>query len=134
VLTTHLLDDAQRLADYVYIVNKGESVTEGTVSALLSQSTATQTQRVMTFEAPPALDTSPLRSAGVACEETRPGSYRLSGSLEPADLGRFGQWCAERSIMPTSVHLASQSLEDVFLAVARGTDAPTSESITTEIP
>ncbi|ALE05936.1 ABC transporter [Arthrobacter sp. ERGS1:01] len=123
VLTTHLLDDAQRLADYVYIVNHGESVTEGTVPQLLSQSTAAQTQRVMTFEAAPDLDTASLRREGLACDETRPGSYRLAGSLEPADLARFGNWCAERSVMPTSVHLASQSLEDVFLAVSQGASA-----------
>jgi ABC-2 type transport system ATP-binding protein len=118
VLTTHLLDDAQRLADYVYIVNHGESVTEGTVPDLLSQSTASQSQRVMTFEAAPGLDTAALVHDGVRCEETRPGSYRLGGALEPADLGRFGGWCAGQGIMPTSVHLASQSLEDVFLAIA----------------
>jgi len=118
VLTTHLLDDAQRLADYVYIVNHGESVTEGTVPDLLNASTAAQTQRTMTFDAPPGLDTTALHRPGLACEETRPGSYRILGSLEPGDLGRFGQWCASLSLMPTSVHLASQSLEDVFLAIA----------------
>ncbi len=118
VLTTHLLDDAQRLADYVYIVDHGESVTEGSVPELLSQATASATQRVMTFEAAPGLATAALGHLGVRCEETRPGSYRLTGSLEPADLARFGQWCAGLNIMPTSVHLASQSLEDVFLAIA----------------
>ena len=125
VLTTHLLDDAQRLADYVYIVNKGESVTEGTVPELLRQSTATQTRRVMTFEALPGLDTSTLRRPGVLCEETRPGSYRLAGSLEAGDMGRFGQWCTVGNVMPTSVHLASQSLEDVFLAIAASLDTET---------
>ncbi|MGO4384143.1 ABC transporter ATP-binding protein [Specibacter sp. RAF43] len=124
VLTTHLLDDAQRLADYVYIVNNGESVTQGTVPELLRQSTATLTRRTMTFEAAPGGDLSGLRRAGVACEETRPGSYRLTGSLEPADLAAFGRWCAELAIMPTSVHLASQSLEDVFLAVSRESSPP----------
>ena len=130
VLTTHLLDDAQRLADYVYIVNNGESVTKGTVPELLSRSTASQSQRVMTFEAAPGLDTAPLRRAGIGCEETRAGSYRLAGSLEPADLGRFGQWCAGHNIMPTSVHLASQSLEDVFLAIAASMEP---QPLTTEI-
>ncbi|MCQ9164683.1 ABC transporter ATP-binding protein [Arthrobacter sp. STN4] len=125
VLTTHLLDDAQRLADYVYIVNHGESVTEGTVPELLSQSTASQSQRTMTFEAGPGLDTSALAHEHVHCEETRPGSYRLAGALEPADLARFGQWCARLGVMPTSVHLASQSLEDVFLAIAASREPAT---------
>ncbi|ALE92084.1 ABC transporter [Arthrobacter alpinus] len=125
VLTTHLLDDAQRLADYVYIVNKGESVTEGTVPELLRQSTQSQAHRVMTFEALPGRDTASLSRPGVLCEETRPGSYRLAGSLVAEDLARFGQWCASGNVMPTSVHLASRSLEDVFLAIA--------DSVETEI-
>lgn len=120
ILTTHLLDDAQRLADYVYIVDKGESVAQGTVPELLEQSTAALNRRVMTFEAAPRLDLTPLARTGLSCTETRPGSYALAGKLEPADLGRFGGWCAEQAIMPTSVHLASQSLEDVFLAISRG--------------
>ena len=35
VLTTHLMDDAQRLADYVYIIDAGRNVAEGTVAQLL---------------------------------------------------------------------------------------------------
>lgn len=131
ILTTHLLDDAQRLADYVYIVNHGESVAEGTVADLLSQSTAAQKHRTMTFETVPGLDTAPLERSGLVCTETRPGAYSLSGSFTPADMAAFGQWCADTNAMPTSVHLASQSLEDVFLAVSAmdapaGTEAGTS--------
>lgn len=124
VLTTHLLDDAQRLADYVYIINKGQSVTEGTVPQLLRQSTSTQTQRTMTFEAPPGLETSALLRDDVVCEETRPGSYRLLGTLGAADIADFGQWCLRNNVMPTSIHLASQSLEDVFLAIAASQEYP----------
>lgn len=118
ILTTHLLDDAQRLADYVYIVNHGESVAEGTVAQLLSQSTAAQKHRTMTFETVPGLDTTSLQRSGLICVETRPGAYSLSGAFTPADMAAFGQWCAAANAMPTSVHLASQSLEDVFLAVS----------------
>ena len=35
ILTTHLMDDAQRLADYVYIIDAGRNVAEGTVAQLL---------------------------------------------------------------------------------------------------
>lgn len=120
ILTTHLLDDAQRLADYVYIVDKGESVAEGTVPQLLEESTAALQQRTLTFQGPAALKTTALQRPGLECIETRPGSYNLAGALEPTDLARFGAWCAEQEFMPTSVHLASQSLEDVFLAIAAG--------------
>ncbi len=119
ILTTHLLDDAQRLADYVYIVDHGESVAQGTVQELLEHSTSAQKHRVMTFAAAAGLDLSLLLRPGLACTETRPGSYSLAGELEPADMARFGTWCVQYQIMPTAVHLASQSLEDVFLAISR---------------
>ncbi len=121
ILTTHLLDDAQRLADHVYIVNRGETVADGTVPELLSAATSAQTGRTLTFEADPGLDTSPLARPGVTVEQTRPGSYRLSGALEPGDVRRLGTLLADRGIMPTSLHLASQSLEDVFLAISAET-------------
>lgn len=119
ILTTHLLDDAQRLADYVYIVDKGATVAQGTVPELLEQSTAALKQREMTFETAPNLDLASLLRPGLDCTETRPGFYRLRGNLDPGDLARFGTWCAERQLMPTSLHLASQSLEDVFLAISQ---------------
>ncbi len=120
ILTTHLLDDAQRLADYVYIVDKGESVAQGTVQELLEHSTSAQKHRVMTFETTARLALSALQRPGLACTETRPGSYSIAGGLQPADLARFGSWCAEHQVMPTAIHLASQSLEDVFLAISNG--------------
>lgn len=120
ILTTHLLDDAQRLADYIYIVDKGQSVAEGTVQDLLAQSTQALAHRVLTFDMAPGENLGALRRIGVECVETRPGSYTLSGSLEPSDLARFGAWCAEQETLPTSVHLVSQSLEDVFLSIAAG--------------
>ncbi len=120
ILTTHLLDDAQRLADYVYIVDKGETVAQGTVQQLLSRSTTAMKQRELTFESSPGLDLAGLDRPGLDCTETRPGHYRLRGTLEAGDLERLGAWCARLGLMPTALHLASQSLEDVFLAVSQG--------------
>ncbi|MFC8304721.1 ABC transporter ATP-binding protein [Specibacter sp. NPDC057265] len=120
ILTTHLLDDAQRLADYVYIVDRGASLAEGTVQDLLAKSTQAMAHRVLTFETSPGQDVAALRRPGLECTESRPGSYTLAGSLEPVDLARFGMWCGEQDALPTSVHLDSQSLEDVFLALAAG--------------
>lgn len=133
ILTTHLLDDAQRLADYVYIVNNGESVTEGTVPELLRKSTAAQEQRTMTFETTHGLDTQALMRSGLRCVETRPGAYSLTGSFTPADMAIFGQWCAEQAVMPTSIIMASQSLEDVFLAVAAQSSATVEGAVQTAV-
>lgn len=122
ILTTHLLDDAQRLADYVYIVDKGETVAAGTVPELLAQSTKERAHRSFTFAAPARLDLGTLMRPGLDVLEDRPGHYSLHGSLEANDLARFGQWCARHGIVPDAISLASQSLEDVFLAIAAGSE------------
>lgn len=118
ILTTHLLEDAQKLADYVYIIDNGASVAEGTVPELLREATSADAHRTLTFEAVPGLDCAPALRPGLSCTETRPGSYDVAGTLEPADLARLATYWAERGVMPTSLHLASRSLEDVFLSIS----------------
>ena len=120
ILTTHLLDDAQRLADYVYIVNQGESVAEGTVAGIAEPVHGrTKAQRTMTFEATagPGHRGPGAQRPGVRGNPPRQPTA-CPGRWTPADLAAFGHWCADANAMPTSVHLASQSLEDVFLAVS----------------
>jgi ABC-2 type transport system ATP-binding protein len=121
ILTTHLLDDAQKLADYVYIVDNGSSAAAGTVPELLSSAASAQGQRSLTFESAAGLDPAAALRPHLTVTETRPGSYQVSGQLEPADLADLANWWAARGTMPTSLQLASRSLEDVFLALA-GTD------------
>ena len=92
ILTTHLMDDAQRLADYVYIIDSGRNVAEGTVTQLLQRDPAvesgTEHIRTLFFEAPPGLDLDGvLPEAGVAVRETRAGSYVATGPLTPQGPG-----------------------------------------------
>ncbi|BAS08900.1 nod factor export ATP-binding protein I [Arthrobacter sp. Hiyo4] len=76
ILTTHLMDDAQRLADYVYIIDAGRNVAEGTVSQLLQRDPAmeagTDHVRTLVFEAPPGLDFTGVLPDAIAISETRP--------------------------------------------------------------
>jgi len=118
ILTTHLLDDAQKLADQVFIVDAGRTVAAGTVPELLSHATAAEAQRTVTFEAGPGLDPGAVLRPQLRVSENRPGNYQVSGPLEPGDLAALAQWWAARGIMPTSLNLASRSLEDVFLALS----------------
>ncbi|WP_427017734.1 ABC transporter ATP-binding protein [Pseudarthrobacter sp. P1] len=118
ILTTHLLDDAQKLADYVYIIDAGESVAEGTVPELLREATTADAHRTVTFESMPDADYTAALRPGLSIEETRPGSYAVVGALEPADLARLTALWAQRGVMPTSLHMASRSLEDVFLTIS----------------
>jgi ABC-2 type transport system ATP-binding protein len=122
ILTTHLMDDAQRLADYVYIIDAGRNVAEGTVAQLLQRNVpagAPQEHiRTLLFEAQPGLDFTGVLPDSVDFSETRAGSYTATGALTPADLAALTAWWAARGIMPGSLSLEARSLEDVFLDIS----------------
>ncbi len=115
ILTTHLLDDAQKLADYVYIIDAGKTVAQGTVAELTAQTGELADQRLLTFDAAPGLDLAAVGLSHLAATESASGHYTLRGAITPADIARLSAWWAERSILPSAIHMASRSLEDVFL-------------------
>lgn len=116
ILTTHLLDDAQKLADYVYIMDHGRIVRHGTVQELTAH--AKDANRELRFEAQPGLELPLLRLAHLEMSESSAGHYRVTGALTPDDLAALTAWWAEEGIMPASIVLSSRSLEDVFLDVS----------------
>ena len=121
ILTTHLMDDAQRLADYVYIMDAGRNVAEGTVAQLLQHrlpSADGHNVRTLLFEAEPGLDFAGVLSDAISVTEARAGSYSVTGALTPADLAAITAWWASRGIMPSSLSLEARSLEDVFLDIS----------------
>jgi ABC-2 type transport system ATP-binding protein len=122
ILTTHLMDDAQRLADYVYIIDGGRNVAEGTVQELLQRSPAVEAGaehiRTLEFEAAAGLDFDGVLPVGIAVSETRAGSYTVTGSLTPGHLAALAAWWEAHGIMPASMSLQARSLEDVFLDIS----------------
>ncbi|MGR0159819.1 ABC transporter ATP-binding protein [Paenarthrobacter nitroguajacolicus] len=121
VLTTHLMDDAERLADYVYIIDGGHNVVEGTVAELLKHEHSADagiTDRTLYFDAPAGLDFTGVLGASLQIAETRSGSYSITGTITPEDLASLAAWWAERNIMPASLRLEARSLEDVFLDIS----------------
>jgi ABC-2 type transport system ATP-binding protein len=122
ILTTHLMDDAQRLADYVYIIDAGRNVAEGTVSQLLQRDPVVEAGadhvRTLYFEAPAGLDFEGVLPESIAVSETRAGSYVATGALTPQDLASLTSWWAAHGVMPGSMSLEARSLEDVFLDIS----------------
>jgi ABC-2 type transport system ATP-binding protein len=121
ILTTHLMDDAQRLADYVYIIDAGRNVSEGTVAQLLQREPAVASGehiRTLLFEAEAGLNLSGVLPESITVRETRAGSYIANGPLTAQDLAALTAWWAAHGVMPSSLSLAARSLEDVFLDVS----------------
>ncbi|MER2137592.1 MAG: ABC transporter ATP-binding protein [Arthrobacter sp.] len=118
ILTTHLLDDAQRLADYVYIIDDGRTVARGTVAELTARTAAHAAGRELFFEAAPGLKPVLSGLEHLAFSEDSPGRYVLRGEFSPADIALLAGWWSEAGILPDSIHMASRTLEDVFLELS----------------
>jgi ABC-2 type transport system ATP-binding protein len=111
VLTTHLLDEAEQLADRVAIVDRGRLVALGTPDALTHGEHGT-----LEFTAEPGLDTVSLGArlaAGV--HEPRPGRYVIEADNDPALVAALAAWLAERDVRLGELRAGKRSLEDVFL-------------------
>lgn len=117
ILTTHLLDDAQKLADYVYIIEGGRTVAEGTVAELTAEND-TDGMRELRFETLPGLTLPPDLLPHLHQRETEPGQYVLRGPLTATDVAELARWWDACAVMPTSISMAPRSLEDVFLDIS----------------
>jgi ABC-2 type transport system ATP-binding protein len=115
VLTTHLLDEAERLADKVAIVDSGRVIAYDTPQRLADD---TREQDSIRFEAPSGLDLTALSIAvaphAKAAEPTA-GSYHVTGEITPDTLAATTAWCASLGLMPRNLQIEQRSLEDVFL-------------------
>jgi ABC-2 type transport system ATP-binding protein len=115
VLTTHFMDEAERLADHVVIIDHGRAVAAGSPGQL------TGSAGQLRFRAEPGLDTDSLLAAlppGSAAKESPSGHYLIEvddGVIRPALLAAVTAWCADRSVLPSSLRIESRTLEDVFL-------------------
>jgi ABC-2 type transport system ATP-binding protein len=113
LLTTHLLDEAELLADRIVIIDKGRSVADGTLEELTGGSSSQ-----LRFRATPGLDIGLLRSAlplGFAVAETAPGRYELKGDVTPGTMATVTSFCARVGVMPTGLQVGGRSLDEVYL-------------------
>ena len=116
VLTTHLIDDAQKLADYVYIIENGTTVQEGTVSELIASDGTNRLQYTLDAPTPTREQLLPAHLRDGA--PSVPGAYELVGALRPEHLAAFTSALAERYLMPISLTMEPKTLEDVFLDIS----------------
>jgi ABC-2 type transport system ATP-binding protein len=115
VLTTHYMEEAERLADRVAVLVAGRIVAEGSPADLM----ATDSTAVIAFRLPagtdgpslPALSAAPrLDGVSVTVETTRP----------TADLLALTGWAGERGMELPDLTLRRPSLEDVYLDLTGG--------------
>ena len=114
VLTTHYMEEAERLADTVVVVDSGRPVATGSPAELTRGGAEGQ----LRFGAEPGLDVRALAAAlpaGVAVSEPQPGSYLVAGRVDPPLLAAVTAWCAARGVLAEDLRVQRRSLEEVFL-------------------
>ena len=114
LMTTHMMDEAEQLADDLVIIDHGKIVASGTPSELTTRGAEGQ----LRFSAPPKLDLALLASAlpeGYEPQETSPGSYLIQGNIDPQVMATVTAWCARIGVLATDLRVDQRRLEDVFL-------------------
>ncbi len=114
VLTTHLMDEAEALADHVVVIDHGRVVAAGSVSALTHGGAEGQVR----FRAPTGLDLAQLLTAlpdGTEAAESPAGQYVVEGAVDPQLLAAVTAWAAGQRALLEDLRVEQRSLEDVFL-------------------
>jgi ABC-2 type transport system ATP-binding protein len=117
VLTTHYMDEAERLADQVHVIDHGRLVTSGTPYDL-TRGTGSSTIRLVVTEpfpthAPASLQATLGRDADVRAINAH--SLLITGPADASTLAKVSAWCDEHGVLPESLTLGRRTLEDVFL-------------------
>ncbi|WP_007024592.1 ABC transporter ATP-binding protein [Saccharomonospora iraqiensis] len=115
LLTTHLMEEAEALADDVVIVDGGRVVASGAPDALTAEHAEDAQLR---FRARPGLDTDLLVAAlpeGYLVRESAPGAYRVCGAVDPQVISTVTAWCAQQGVLAEELHVGRRDLEEVFL-------------------
>lgn len=111
LLTTHDLEDAERTADRIVIVDHGRIVAEGTPASLVQGG-----GEEIRFGAAPGLDVDDLGARlGVEVREASPGEYVVFAPSSPDRVAALTAWLAEQGAPLADLRAGRQSLEDVFL-------------------
>ncbi len=111
LLTTHLMDEAEHLADQVVVLDHGRVVAHGTVPELTAS-----TQAFVRFTGPVGLDLDDLLGSlqDAVGKESPAGTYLVEGPDGPQLLAGVTAWCARAGVLPEGLQ-TRRTLEDVFL-------------------
>ena len=126
VMSTHLLDEAQALADHVLVIDRGRLAASGGVAEL------TGTGAGLRFHARaglPSADLAARLGPGLSADEPSPGKYRVTGPITPGTVAAVTAWCAEQGAMPEQLTTGNGSLAEAYFEItARGREQSTANA------
>jgi ABC-2 type transport system ATP-binding protein len=114
ILATHYMEEAERLADQVVIVDHGRAVVSGPPAEL------TGSAGQLRFRAEPDLDLTGLVAAlpdDALAKESPSGHYlvEVTSRVDPQLIALVTAWCAEHGVLARDLQIESRTLEDLFL-------------------
>ena len=116
ILTTHLMDEAEALADRIVIIDKGRVVASGTPTELTSGDAGAR----ISFETDSPLDVARADDALAGLpriEAVRPLYYCLPTEATPAVIAALTRAAADQDVLVRRLDVDHRNLEEVFLDI-----------------
>ena len=117
LLTTHYMDEAQRLADHVAIIDGGRIVGQGTPADLGGEARA---RTAIVFGLPQGVGPGELPGLSEAPATGAGGRLELHTERPVQDLALLCGWAVEHGVELQGLEVARPSLEDVYLELTAG--------------
>lgn len=111
ILTTHLMDEAESLADHIVIIDRGCIVAEGSPAELTAGAGATRVK----FETDRPFDVTAV--GGLTIDAVRPLNYRVLGVPTPEMLSVVAAEAAKQNVLIRRLDVDHRNLEEVFLDI-----------------
>lgn len=117
ILTTHLMDEAEALADDVVIIDHGRIVAQGSPAELTAA--AHGADDLVTFSTDKALPEGviDLREFNTQVVATQPLHYRVDAPASPQLLAAITTGAAEAEVLVRELAVSHRNLEEVFLEI-----------------
>jgi len=119
VLTTHYMDEAERLADQVHVIDRGRLIASGSPFELTRSGGSSTIRLVVTEPFPPSAPGSlqATLGEGTVVQAVNAQSLLITGPADASTLAKVSAWCEEQGVLPESLALGRRTLEDVFLQI-----------------
>jgi ABC-2 type transport system ATP-binding protein len=126
VLTTHYMEEAERLADRIHIIDHGRLIASGSPLDLTRGGGAATIRLVVTSPFPVDAPQSLRLALGAKVDVTQldERSILVTGPADASSLAVVSRWCEENDVLPESLALGQRTLEDVFLELTGRELAP----------
>ena len=116
-LTTHYMEEAERLADRIAVIAGGRIVAEGTTATLGGRDAAAS---IVRFTLPPGMPAADLPPVLAAARAGGPGGTVEARATSPLPLlGALAAWAQARHVDLPDLQVIRPALEDIYLQLTR---------------